>query len=156
MSEVHSSMVVHAHESKVREMVVQSYTFTNLVREKNISLTTFRKTGEEVVTPMWFAESIGTIYLETGANAGKLKRISHTTRVTLAPCTFSGKVTGSEIEGEARMLTESQEIITAKAAMSKKYGLVRNLYYFLLGTIDTIQRKPKIDFVYIAIEPISN
>ncbi len=136
-------------------MVVQSYTFTNLVKEKYLSLTTFRKTGEAVVTPMWFADRIGTIYVESGANAGKLKRIRHTARVTLAPCTIGGKVTGSEIEGEARILNESQEINAAKAAMSKKYGLMRNLYYFLLNTIRTIQRKPKMNLVYIAIEPVT-
>jgi len=129
--------------------------FTNLVRENYISLTTFRKTGEAVATPMWFADSFVTIYVESGANAGKLKRIRHTVRVTLAPCTLSGKVTGSVIEGKARILTEPQEIMAAQAAMSKKYGLTRSLYYFLLDTIHTIQRKAKFDLVYIAIEPIS-
>ena len=135
-------------------MVVQSSTLTSLTKEKYISLTTFRKTGEGVTTPMWFAESSGIIYVETGANAGKLKRIRRTARVTLAPCTLSGKITGSSFEGNARILTESREIMTARAAMSKKYGLVRSLYYFLLDTIDTILRKPKIDLTYIAIEPI--
>ena len=137
-------------------MVVESYTFTNLAKEKYISLTTFRKTGEAVITPVWFAESKGTIYAETGPNAGKLKRIRHTASVTLAPCTLSGKVTGAAIEGKARILTEWQEITTAKMAMTKKYGLTRSLYYFLLDTLDSIQRKPKIDLIYIAIEPISD
>jgi len=137
-------------------MVVQSHTFTKLIKEKYISLTTFRKTGEAVATPMWFAHSFENIYLETGANAGKLKRIRHTARVTLAPCTMSGKVTGSAIEGTARILTESQEVRAAKAALSKKYGLTRSLYYFLLETIHTFQRKPKIDVVYIVIEPFSD
>jgi PPOX class probable F420-dependent enzyme len=135
-------------------MVVQSSTFTRLVKERYISLTTFRRTGEGVVTPMWFAESSGIIYVETGTNAGKLKRIRRTARVTMAPCTLIGNVTGSTLEGKARILTESQEIMTARAAMSKKYGPLRSLYYFLLDTIDTILRKPKIDLIYIAIEPI--
>jgi PPOX class probable F420-dependent enzyme len=101
-------------------MVVQSSTFTRLAKEKYISLTTFRKTGDAVVTPMWFAESFGIIFVETGANAGKLKHIRHTARVTLAPRTLSGKVTGTAVEGNARILTESREIMTARAAMSKK------------------------------------
>ena len=137
-------------------MVVESYTFTNLVKEKYMSLTTFRKSGEAVITPMWFAKRFGTIYVESGANAGKLKRLRHTARVKFAPCTIGGKVTGSEIEGEARILKEQQEINAAKAAMSKKYGLMRNLYYFLLNTVRTIQRKPKINLVYIAIEPVND
>ncbi len=47
-------------------MVVESYTFTNLDKERYMRLTTFRKTGEAVITPVWFAESKGTIYAEIG------------------------------------------------------------------------------------------
>jgi PPOX class probable F420-dependent enzyme len=136
-------------------MVVESYSFTNLDKEKYISLTTFRKTGEAVITPVWFAESKGTIYVETGVDAGKIKRIRHTERVTLAACTLSGKITGSEIEGRARMLSESEEIDMAKAAMAKKYGLTRGIYYFILNTIGTIRRKPQMNVVYIAIESVT-
>ncbi len=62
-------------------MVVELYTFTNLDKEKYVSLTTFRKTGEAVVTPVWFAESKGTIYAGTGVSAGKIKRIRHTSEL---------------------------------------------------------------------------
>jgi uncharacterized protein len=136
-------------------MIVQTYTFTNLDKEKYMSLTTFRKRGEAVITPMWFAENKGTIYAETGVNAGKLKRIRHTERVTLAACTMSGKVTGLEIEGRARILSEPQEIHAAKAAMAKKYGLTRSIYYFILNTISSIRRKPQMNVVYIAIESVT-
>ena len=133
-------------------MVVETYTFINLGNEKYIRLTTFRKTGEAVVTPMWFAESKGIIYAGTGSNAGELKRIRHTDRVTLAACTVSGKVTGSEIEGKARVVSEPHEMSIAQAALAKKYGLTRSLYYFVLTTLDSIRRKPRFDEVFIAIE----
>ena len=136
-------------------MVVELYTFTNLDKEKYVSLTTFRKAGEAVVTPMWFAESKGTICVSTGVNAGKIKRIRHNERVTLAACTLSGKVTGSEIEGKARVVSKPQEINAAEAALSKKYGLTRSIYYFILNTISIIQRKPRTNEVYIAIESVA-
>ena len=88
---------------------LEKATFPDLGREQCIALTTFRKTGQAVTTPVWFAISLGTIYVETHADAGKLKRLRHTARVTLAPCTYSGKVTGSVSEGNARILTESEE-----------------------------------------------
>jgi uncharacterized protein len=136
-------------------MVVELYTFATLDKEKCMSLTTFRKTGEAVIIPMWFAESKGIIYLGTGVNAGKLKRIRHTERVTLAACTMSGKVTGSEIEGLARVVSEPQEVTEAQTALSKKYGLTRSLYYFILNAISTIRRKPPMQEVYMAIESVS-
>jgi PPOX class probable F420-dependent enzyme len=152
VSEVHSLVAGLKHKSEVKRMIVESYTFTNLDKEKYMSLTTFRKSGEGVITPMWFAESKGTIYAETGVSAGKLKRIRHTERVTLAACTMSGKVTGTETEGKARAVSELQEINAARAALSKKYGLTRSLYYFLLNIFSTIRRKPRTNLVYIAIE----
>ncbi len=108
-----------------------------------------------MTTPVIFAQSPGTIYVGTSADAGKLKRLRHTARVTLAPCTYSGKVTGSVSEGNACILTEPEESTAASAALSKKYGRMRNLFHFVRNTLRMFQRKAIVDVVYIAIEPIS-
>src|SRR5437016_13485644 len=119
---------------------LEKATFPDLRREQCTALTTFRKTGEAVTTPVWFAESLGTIYVETHADAGKLKRLRHTARVTLTPCTYSGKVTGSVIAGHARMLTESEERTAASAALAKKYGVMRPLFHSVRNPRRMIQR----------------
>jgi uncharacterized protein len=135
--------------------VLERATFPDLGREQCIALTTFRKRGQAVTTPVWFAIRLGTIYVETHADAGKLKRLRHTARVTLAPCTYSGKVTGSVIAGNARILTEHQESTAASAALAKKYGLMRSLYHFVRNARRMLQRRAKAGVVYIAIDPIS-
>ena len=135
---------------------LEKVTFPDLRKEQCIALTTFRKTGEAVTTPVWFAESHGTIYVETHGDAGKLKRLRHTARVTLALCTYSGKVTGSVSEGNARILTESEESKAASVALAKKYGVMRSLYHFVRNARRMLQRKAKVDVVYIAIEPTSS
>jgi uncharacterized protein len=135
--------------------VLERAIFPDLGREQCIALTTFRKTGQAVTTPVWFAISLGTIYVETHADAGKLKRLRHTARVTLAPCTFSGKVTGSVSEGHARILTESEERTAASVALAKKYGVMRSLHHFVRNAQRLLHRKAKAEEVYIAIEPIS-
>jgi uncharacterized protein len=135
--------------------VLEKATFPDLGREQCIALTTFRKTGQAVTAPVWFAQSLGTIYVETHGDAGKLKRLRHTARVTLAPCTYSGEVTGSVSEGNARILTESEESTAASAALAKKYGVMRSLFHFLRNARRVLQRKANVDRVYIAIEPIS-
>src|SRR5260370_11217026 len=134
---------------------VEGATFPDLRREQCIALTTFRKTGQAVTTPVWFAISLGTIYVETRGDAGKLKRLRHTAHVTLAPCTYSGKVTGSVIAGNARLLTESEERTAASAVLAKKYGRMRRLYHFVRNARRMLQRKAEVDVVYIAIDPIS-
>ena len=130
-------------------------TFPDLRKEQCIALTTFRKTGEAVTTPVWFADSPGTIYVETHSDAGKLKRLRHTARVTLAPCTYSGKVTGAVSAGNARILTEPQENTAASTALAKKYGFMRPLFHFVRNAQRLLQRKAKVEVVYIAIDPIA-
>ena len=134
---------------------LEKATLPDLGREQCIALTTFRKTGQAVTTPVWFAQRSGTIYVETHADAGKLKRLRHTARVTLAPCTYSGKVTGSVSAGYARILTEPQESTAASAALAKKYGLMRSLFHFVRNARRMLQRKAKVEVVYIAIDPLS-
>ena len=135
--------------------LLEKATFPDLGNAQCIALTTFRKTGQAVTTPVWFATSLGAIYVETHADAGKLKRLRHTARVTLAPCTYSGKVTGAVSAGHARILTESEERTAASAALAKKYGVMRSLHHFVRNARRLLQRKARVEIVYIAIEPIS-
>jgi len=76
-------------------MRTHTTTFDPLSSAQYASLTTFRRNGTAVPTPIWFAiyEPTGTMYIETDATSGKVKRIRHTQQVTLAQCTANGKVT---------------------------------------------------------------
>jgi uncharacterized protein len=132
--------------------VLEKTTFPDLGKEQYIALTTFRKSGQAVTTPVIFAERLGTIYVGTRADAGKLKRLRHTARVTLAPCTYSGKVTGAVSVGRARILTEPGECTAASTALAKKYGVMLPLTRTVWRLL---HRKAKVEEVYLAIEPIA-
>lgn len=134
-------------------MITQATPFPTLAGAKHLSLTTFRKSGKPVTTPVWFAEKDGKLYIFTFPSAGKLKRIRHTARVRIAPCTFNGKVTGPVSEASARIVTEEQEKALADAALTKRYGLIWHLYHGAMGTLRVIRRRPKTAHVYLAIEP---
>ena len=124
--------------------VLERVTFPDLGREQCIALTTLRKTGQAVTTPVWFAVSFGVIYIETHPDAGKLKRLRQTTRVTFASCAYSGKATGSVSEGNTRILTEPQERMAAAAALAKKYGIMLGLYHILSNARRTLQRQARV------------
>lgn len=131
----------------------QAQAFTDLRRASYISLTTFRKSGEPVATPVWFAEEAGILYLFTFPSAGKLKRIRHTARVTVAPCTLNGKVTGPAVEARARILTDEPAMAHADQTLARKYGLIWRIYHAVMGMMRVLRRKPKSVRVYVAIEP---
>jgi len=136
-------------------MRTHTTTFESLSSAQYANLTTFRRNGTAVPTPIWFAihEPTGTIYVETGATSGKVKRIRHTPRVTLARCTATGKVTGEIIEGQARIVTDTEEIFIAKGALHSKYGFKRQAFYFVMYLVNTIRRAADLKRIYIAIEP---
>lgn len=90
---------------------------------KYVSLTTFKKDGTGVRTPIWFAESSDKLVFMTRNDSWKYKRIRNNPRVSVAPCTMRGKVTGPEFPGRARILPP-EEWPTARAVMRRKYWLM--------------------------------
>ncbi len=89
-----------------------------------VSLTTFRKTGAAVATPVWFGEEDGKLYVMTRSDSGKYKRLRNNPEVKVAPCTMRGKVTGPEFAGTARLLPQ-EEFPRAKQAVRRKYWMAR-------------------------------
>jgi PPOX class probable F420-dependent enzyme len=128
--------------------------FNVLHDEAFINLTTFRKNGDAVATPVWFAQDMesGVLYIETGGNSGKVKRIRHTPRVTIAPCTARGTTTGDVTEGNARVVTDTAETFRARGALHRKYGLQRQLVYLVFELVSLIRRNTRDKDAYLAIE----
>jgi PPOX class probable F420-dependent enzyme len=126
--------------------------FTALAGARYTSLTTFRRTGEPVATPVWFAEHTGVIYVH--ADGGKVKRIRNDPRVSLARCTFGGRVTGPAVEGRAHVVADPAEMAVAEAALNRKYWVVRPLYYGALNALRVVRRRPPgARSVHLAITP---
>jgi PPOX class probable F420-dependent enzyme len=92
--------------------------------QKYISLTTFRKTGVGVPTPVWFGEENGKIYVMTRHDMGKAKRIRNYPGVKVAPCTIRGKVTGPDSPATARILPP-EEHTSARQTINRKYWMAR-------------------------------
>ena len=95
--------------------------FERFANQQCLSLETYRKDGQPMRTPVWFVEDNGVVYIHTVKNAGKIKRIRHTTRVRVAPCDMRGAVTGDWIDGEARVLDEAG-VRRVNELLDRKYG----------------------------------
>jgi uncharacterized protein len=99
-----------------------------------ISLTTFRKTGDPVPTPVWFARADDKLFIYTQTSSGKVRRIRHTTRVTVAPCKANGELLGEAFEARARIIEDAAERKRADDLLTQKYGLMKRLF-LLLGRL---------------------
>ncbi len=110
----------------------------DLARERYVSLATFRKTGAEVRTPIWFAVGDDTLWMMTGGDSGKVKRLRANPRVRVAPSDVRGIVSGPWREGTARIAADAREIAEAYAMIRAKYGWqvsLLNLFSRLSGRI---------------------
>ncbi len=92
--------------------------------QKYISLQTFRKSGVGVATPVWFGEEGDKLYVMTRSDMGKTKRIRNNPRVTVAPCTIRGTVTGPEFSATARILPPEEQP-AARQTLRRKYWMAR-------------------------------
>ena len=91
-----------------------------------LSLTTFRRSGAPVPTPVWVTERDEHLYVITSLESGKVKRLRHTARVLLAPCDVRGRITGPQVEGSARLLDEDGTAMV-RTLVNEKYGLLGRL-----------------------------
>jgi PPOX class probable F420-dependent enzyme len=95
--------------------------FDVLAKAAYLSITTFRKSGTPVPTPIWAAQDKGNIVFRTGSESGKIKRLRHTQRVTVAPCDRRGQLLGEPVQATARILPKN-ELARVNGAMRAKYG----------------------------------
>lgn len=108
-----------------------------------LSLTTFKKDGTAVSTPIWFNVLDGRIVVTTEAKAWKTRRIANNPQVLFAACTMRGKLTGPAFRATARLLPAS-ELPRVMAAKKRRYFTAR-----------LIQMMPsKRDQVAIEITPV--
>ena len=92
-------------------------------RQRYLSLATYRASGAEVATPVWFASVDGTLYVFTAGDSGKVKRLKRSPRARVAPCNARGTPHGPWQDVTARLVTDAAVIDRAQAAMQKKYGV---------------------------------
>jgi uncharacterized protein len=107
-----------------------------------MSLTTYRKNGEAVATPVWFAQVGEKLYVYTGEKSGKVKRIRNNPQITLAPCTASGQILGESINAKAQIfIPPAQQAATAENALNKKYGFQKRAIMVLNAVMALFSRR---------------
>jgi PPOX class probable F420-dependent enzyme len=101
-------------------------TLDELGHAKYLSLTTFRRDGTPVATPVWLVREGDSLRVITQADSGKAKRLRHTTRVLVAPCDARGNLKGAQVEAAATLQDPAETARTAQLVESR-YGLLGKL-----------------------------
>ena len=114
--------------------------FAEFRDHKYISLETFKKSGEGIKTPVWFAADPATniagdralLYIYTIGNTGKVKRIRNNGHVKIAPCTMKGIPLGEFVNAKAEIVTGEAASQGMKLLNKKYFPLKQILSFFAL------------------------
>lgn len=99
----------------------------SLARSRYLLLTTYRRDGTPVDTPVWFVGRGRRLYVWTDARSGKVRRIRADARVTVAACTLRGRSTGPSVKGTATVLPPAAGS-EVRRLLDRRYRMSRPVY----------------------------
>src|SRR3954453_11162868 len=114
--------------------------FETFVNQRNVLLTTYKRDGTAVGTPVHIAVADDCAYIRTYGKAWKWKRVRHTPDCELAPCTLRGRPTGPAVRVQGRILDGVEEPRAARA-LGRKSPL---LHGRLIPRVHRLMRTPTI------------
>ncbi len=109
-----------------------------------LSLTTYRKDGTPVATPVWVAQRGGFLFVWTQSDSGKAKRIRRDPGVKVAACDVRGRLKSSALPATARIISGGGEEMV-RELMAAKYG-------WQLGALLWWQRVRRVKIEHIGIQ----
>jgi uncharacterized protein len=112
--------------------------------EKYVLLTTFKRDGSGVATPVWCADlGDASFGFWTSSASGKVKRLNHTERVTVQPCNARGQVKPDTtlMHGSARVVSGDELELIRKRVIAK-YGVMTKFTKVLAQLGGILKRKP--------------
>ena len=117
---------------------------SDLADERFVSLTTFRRTGEPVSTPVWIAADGPDLIVTTPKESGKVKRLRNNGRVQLRPCSRTGSVKDGAVavDAHATVVDDDHSRALLTRVFGGKYRLEYRVFRFIerLGKAGAKQR----------------
>ena len=100
-----------------------------LAKSKYLSLTTFRRDGTPVATPVWLAQDGDDLVVVTQTSSAKARRLRNDSRVLLAPCDMRGRPTGDVVDGIARLQDDTETAVSIDL-IRRRHGLIARLSFW--------------------------
>ena len=88
-----------------------------------LSVTSFKRDGAGVATPVWAVSDGERLYALTDYHSAKVWRIRRYPEVLVAPCRVDGKLRGVPMRARAEVLTETAELGRVQKMLLERYRL---------------------------------
>jgi uncharacterized protein len=118
-----------------------------------VSLTTFRRSGEPVSTPVWIGRDGGALVVLTPAGSGKVRRLRHDPRVEIRPCGRFGKVPDGvqPVAATAELREVPADVEQARATIRRTYPLESRLVLGIERLVELLRGRPRTERLALLI-----
>jgi PPOX class probable F420-dependent enzyme len=108
---------------------------------KYLSLTSYRRDGSGVATPVWFVIDDDRLLVMTDPESFKAKRIRRNPDVTIASCTATGRLRSDPVPARAELLPEGERAHLDELMAGKYSWLARILLPWIDQTLQRLRRQ---------------
>jgi hypothetical protein len=123
---------------------------------KYLSVSSFKRDGTTVATPVWFVIENGRLLVYTSPDSFKAKRIRRNPSVTIAPCNATGRLRGDPVPAAAEFLPAG-ETDHVMGLITRKYRIDRVLKLPLYNLVQRLRGvRSGGPIVTLAITPLSS
>ena len=118
-----------------------------------VSLTTFRRSGEPVSTPVWVGRDGAALVVLTPSGSGKVKRLRHDPRVEIRPCGRFGKVEdGVEpVAGTAQVRAAPTDVERARTTIRRSYPIESRVVLGIERLVERLRGRPRTERLALLI-----
>ena len=88
-----------------------------------LSVTSFKRDGTGVATPVWFVSDGGRLFALTDLHSAKVRRIRRNPRVLVASCRAGGKLRSEPVPARAEVLTATPELERVQKLLIERYKI---------------------------------
>ena len=86
-----------------------------------LSITTFKRDGTGVATPVWFVSDGTRLFAFTDLHSAKVRRIHNNPRVLVASCWVNGRLRREPVAARAEVLTATSDLERIQELLLERY-----------------------------------
>jgi uncharacterized protein len=100
-----------------------------------LSITSFKRDGTGVATPVWFVSDGARLFAFTDLHSAKIRRIHHNPRVLVASCWVNGKLRREPVAARAEVLTAPADLERVQKLLLARYKIAYRvvMQFYRLG-----------------------
>jgi PPOX class probable F420-dependent enzyme len=107
----------------IERRVERTANIEELFPGRYLSVTSFKRDGTAVATPVWFVSDGRRLFAFTDLHSAKVRRIRRDSRVLVASCRADGKPRREPVSARAEVLTDAAELERVKKLLLARYKI---------------------------------